>query len=270
MCTNYSPTSRDRLRAARLGVAHLPPRDWPPEAFPGYEAPIVVRSESEDASADADGDAALAAADATRCLLARFGLVPRWSRDAAHARELSRHTVNARNETTSVKPSYRTPWRERRWALVPMDDFFEPCWETGHAVRWRLASADGSVLTAAALWEGWTDPASGEIVNSFSLLTVNADGHPLMGRMHRPGEEKRMPVLIAPADRNAWLNASDADARLLMRAMPAGQLVAAPAPRAASPRAARKPAAAAAEPGAAPAPHEPPAPPAPGTNLDLF
>ena len=233
MCTNYAPTARDRLRAAGLGVAHLPPRDWPPEAFPGYEAPIVVR-----------GDAAMAdaAAEATRCLLARFGLVPRWSRDAAHARELSRHTVNARNETATVKPSYRAPWRERRWALVPMAHFFEPCWETGHAVRWRLTGADGQMLTAAALWEGWADPATGESVHSFSLLTVNADAHPLMQRMHRPGEEKRMPVLIAPAQREAWLHASDLEARALMRAAPADALVGEPAPR----------------------------PPAQGVNLDLF
>lgn len=262
MCTNYSPTARDRLRAAKLGVAHLPPRDWPPEAYPGYEAPIVVRGDGGEAMAD--GDTASAALDATRCLLARFGLVPRWSRDAAHARELSRHTVNARNETAAVKPSYRTPWRERRWALVPMDDFFEPCWETGDAVRWRFASADGEMLTAAALWEGWTDPASGEMVTSFSLLTVNADGHPLMSRMHRPGEEKRMPVLIAPPDRQAWLRVSDADARLLMRALPADLLVGTPAPRPVAPRSPRKAAGKIADTTATPAP------PAPGANLDLF
>jgi putative SOS response-associated peptidase YedK len=32
----------------------------------------------------------------------------------------------------------------------------------------------------ASIWDTWTDPASGELVTSFSMLTVNADEHPLM------------------------------------------------------------------------------------------
>ena len=177
-CTNYTPTSRDRLRAAKLGVDHLPETEWPPEVYPGYEAPILVRG-------GAPGQHDLA----PRCVLARFGLVPRWCRDAAHAHELARHTTNARSETASVKPSFRAPWRERRWALAPMESFFEPCWESGRAVRWRIAVAQADLFAAAGLWERWTDPASGEITTSFTLLTVNADGHAVMGRMHRPGDE---------------------------------------------------------------------------------
>jgi putative SOS response-associated peptidase YedK len=229
MCTNYTPSSRDRLRAAQLGVAHLPPADWPPEVYPGYEAPIVIRG-----GAPGQHDVA------PRCLLARFGLVPRWSRDAAHAKELSRHTTNARSETAAVKPSFRSPWRERHWALAPMENFFEPCWETGHAVRWRIARADGDLFAAAGLWERWTDPASGEITASFTLLTVNADGHPLMARMHRPGDEKRMPVLLAPGDFDDWLHATDEQAHAMVRGMSAAALTGEPAPRPPPPRALRR------------------------------
>lgn len=224
MCTNYTPSARDRLRAARLGVDHLPPPDWPAEVFPGFEAPIVVR-------AGAAGDTARG----VRCDLARFGLVPHWAADAAKARALSRHTLNARSETAALKPSFRGAWHQRHFALVPMEAFFEPCWEDaaahgGRSVRWRMTAADGELLTAAGLWDRWTDPASGEIVTSFTLLTVNADGHAVMGRMHRPGDEKRMPVFIPPADRSAWLHASADDAHHWMRALPAAQLSAAPAP----------------------------------------
>jgi putative SOS response-associated peptidase YedK len=222
MCTNYTPSSRDRLRATRLGVAHLPEADWPREVYPGYEAPILVRG-------GAPGQHDLA----PRCLLARFGLVPRWSRDAAHAKELSRHTTNARSETASVKPSFRSPWRERHWALAPMENFFEPCWETGRAVRWRMDRVDGNLFAAAGLLERWLDPASGEII---TLLTVNADAHPLMARMHRPGDEKRMPVLLTPGDFEAWLHATDEQAHALVRSMPAVPLVGQPAPRELPPR----------------------------------
>ncbi len=225
MCTNYTPTARDRLMATRLGVLHLPETDWPSETFPGYEAPIVVAGQ-----AWGGGD------NAPQCVLARFGLVPRWSRDAANAKEMSRGTYNARSETASAKPSFRGPWSERRWALAPMDHFFEPCWEDAahngnRAVRWRIAAADAAPFAVAGLWERWTDRASGEIVASFTLLTVNADGHPLMGRMHRPGDEKRMPVIIAPGDYEGWLQASPESAMGFMRAWPASALSGAPAPR---------------------------------------
>ena len=230
MCTNYTPTSRDRLRAAKLGVDHLPETEWPPEVYPGYEAPILVRG-------GAPGQHDLA----PRCVLARFGLVPRWCRDAAHAHELARHTTNARSETASVKPSFRAPWRERRWALAPMESFFEPCWESGRAVRWRIAVAQADLFAAAGLWERWTDPVNGELTTSFTLLTVNADGHPLMGRLHRPGDEKRMPVLLMPDAFEAWLHATPDGAHALVRQRPAMTLTAEAAPRPAVPRAPRRP-----------------------------
>ena len=227
MCTNYTPTARVRLKAMQLGVEHLPVSEWPPEIFPGYEAPIIV------------GDGLAGA----RCLLARFGLVPRWSKDARHATEISRGTYNACSETVAIKPSYRGPWRESRFALAPMENFYEPCWETGQAVRWAVSRADGNPFAVAALWEQWTDPASGEIVHSFSLLTVNADGHPVMGRLHRPGDEKRMPVIVDPAHYGDWLHAQPEDAMAWMQATPAEVLQGSAAPRPAIRKLKPKPAA---------------------------
>lgn len=220
MCTNYTPTARDRLKTARLGVAHLPPENWPPETFPGYEAPIVVR-----------GGISGNRGDAPRCMLARLGLVPRWSRDLAQAKAMARRTYNARCEAVDSKPSYRGPWRERHWALVPMENFFQPCWETGRAVRWRITRADGEPFAVAGLWEHWTDPASGEILTSFALLTVNADSNPLMSRMHRPGDEKRMPLMIPSAGYDTWLHATPEEAQAMMRMPPAQELVGEPAPK---------------------------------------
>jgi putative SOS response-associated peptidase YedK len=40
----------------------------------------------------------------------------------------------------------------------------------------------------ACLWDRWTDPASGELVISFSMLTVNANEHLLMKQFHNPGD----------------------------------------------------------------------------------
>jgi putative SOS response-associated peptidase YedK len=192
MCTNYTPaTPHHLLPMTELGPVSWPSETWPQETYPGYLAPILT--------AAGDGEKGLQAR------LARFGLIPRWCRDAAHAATVGRGTYNARCETVAEKPSFRSAWRERRFALVPMLNYFEPCWETGRAVRWRIAREDALPMLAAALHERWTDPESGETVQSFSLLTANADNHPLLNRMHRPGDEKRQLRLVAPDLGPDWL-----------------------------------------------------------------
>ena len=56
------------------------------------------------------------------------------------------------------------------------------------AVRWKIELASGDLFGIASLWDRWTDPASGELVVSFSMLTVNADVHPVYTKFRtRPG-----------------------------------------------------------------------------------
>ena len=56
----------------------------------------------------------------------------------------------------------------------------------------------------AGIYREWTSPA-GEKHFTFSMITVNADDHPVMSRFHAPGDEKRMVVILDPADYGAWL-----------------------------------------------------------------
>jgi putative SOS response-associated peptidase YedK len=100
----------------------------------------------------------------------------------------------------------------------------------GRPTRWRIARSDGQPFAVAGLWDRWTDPATGNVLGSFTLLTVNADGHAVMGCMHRLGEEKRMPVIVPPGRYADWLQASPQQAVELMRAAPAEELVAQAAP----------------------------------------
>lgn len=149
MCTNYTPTRNQKWVAQHLGV-DLPNEPYPAEAFPGYATPIALSSHQGQ----------------TQCRLGRFGLVPRWAKDAT----LGRKTYNARTETVAEKPSYRSAWRKQQFAIALLDDFFEPNWETGKAVRWRIKRADGEPMGVASLWDQWTDPGSGEIVTSFTMI----------------------------------------------------------------------------------------------------
>lgn len=60
------------------------------------------------------------------------------------------------------------------------------------------------------------------------MLTLNADLHPLMNRMHKPDpklgpdqQDKRSVVLIEMDDVDAWLNGSQEAAAALVRLAPA-------------------------------------------------
>lgn len=207
MCAVYTPTVRQDWVRSRFGVA------WPAaasEVYPGHQGAIVVRSQR-------DGRTAAG--------LATFGLIPPWARDT----KIARHTYNARLETVEQKPSYRDAWRDAHWAIVLADAFFEPCYETGKAVRWRFHVVGDSPMGIAGLWQRWRDPQTGAVMASFTMLTINADAHPLLSRMHKPDDEKRTPVVLAPEHFDAWLNARPDSARqyLQLQEMPA--LSAAPA-----------------------------------------
>ena len=188
MCTNFSPTRQTEWAAQALGVTW--PQGLPEEVFPGQLAPIVLRSHRQERHAAG---------------LARFGLIPTWAKDLGQGR----HTYNARSETAAAKPSFRHAWQARQYALLVVDRFSEPCYETGRAVRWSIAADNnGTPLGLACLWERWVEPETQQIVASFAMLTVNADAHPVLNRFHKPGEEKRSPVLLPLDQWQHWLSAT--------------------------------------------------------------
>lgn len=203
------PTKHSQWVKEKLGVDL--PSGYPDESYPGFAAPVVIKSHQTDRVA---------------CGLARFGLIPSWAKDD----KISRHTYNARSETVAEKPSYRTAWRQRQFGLVPCDNFYEPNYESGRAVRWKIERADHEPFAIACLWDRRTEPESGQLVVSFSMLTVNADEHPVMNRFHKPGDEKRTPVIIAPELHQRWLSATVEEAQALMtwKHMPALMACAAP------------------------------------------
>jgi len=76
----------------------------------------------------------------------------------------------------------------------------------------------------AGLWERWHDPATGQVLHSYTMLTVNADDHAFMRNYHKPGDEKRMVVILPQGLYNDWLDAPAHDSAEFMRQYPADRL----------------------------------------------
>lgn len=212
MCSHYEAV-RERKRLEKQFRTAPPAELGRYDVWPGYGACFIRRHEHADV-----GDEAVPPREA---LVGLFGLVPHWSRDT----KIAHHTYNARSETVAEKPSFRDAWRHARHCIIPAEAFYEPDWRSGRAVPTRISRADGEPMGIAGLWGSWTAP-DGTRVHSYTMLTINADEHALMKQFHKPGEEKRM-VVILPEDRyDDWLAASVADSVDFLRPYPAAAMTA--------------------------------------------
>ena len=202
MCSVFKPTKQSAWVQEHFGV-NLP-ATVAADVYPGHAAPIIVKSHR-------DGRVAVG--------MARFGLIPARSKDD----KIGRHTYNARTETVAEKPSFRSAWRNRHFAIVLADGFYEPSYETGRAVRWEIKRAGAEPMGIAGIWDKWTHPVTGEVIVSFTMLTINAAAHPVMRKFHRPEDEKRTPMVLDEQYFQDWLSATPLNATSFLRldAMPA-------------------------------------------------
>lgn len=122
----------------------------------------------------------------------RWGLVPRWAKDARGAARM----INARAETVAEKPAFRDAFRQRR-CLVAADGFYE--WQVKDKAKqpFAIAMADGAPMSLAGLWEGWR-ASDGSVLRSFTIITTEAT--PRLAPLH-----DRMPVILPPQAWDAWL-----------------------------------------------------------------
>ena len=134
--------------------------------------------------------------------LARWGLVPFWSKDI----NVGFANINAKAEGIENRPAFREAFQRRR-CLVPVDNFYE--WKKTGAGKqpYAVALADRGLMALAGLWENWRSPA-GEWIRSFAVVTCPPNE--LCAELH-----DRMPVVLGPETWPAWLGEEPADARQL-------------------------------------------------------
>ena len=117
----------------------------------------------------------------------------------------------------------RNAWARGKRFIIPAASFDEPNLETGKNVWWRFRRADGAPWGLAGLWDTWTDLETGQVWDSYTMLTMNADEHPLMSRMHKPDpklpadqQDKRSVIPLAGHDFDRWLTCTVEEARAML------------------------------------------------------
>jgi putative SOS response-associated peptidase YedK len=132
--------------------------------------------------------------------LLRWGLVPFYSKDDKAAFK----TTNARAETVATLPAFREAFRKRH-CIVPADWFYE--WqgldpERKKTQAWAIARKDRKLFGMAGLWESWTNHATREPLETFTIITT--EPNEVMQPIHT-----RMPVILRPEDYARWLETPD-------------------------------------------------------------
>lgn len=187
MCANYVPVTRRERLLTYFGVER--DRDAAPvDTFPVNMAPFIRLAQDGSGFERVVGDGL-------------FGLLPHFATEVGYGRR----TYNARSETVHLLPSFRDAWRKGQRCIIPAEAIYEPNYETGSAVRWAIYQEGYVPFGIAGIYTEWLDPKTFTKVYSFAMLTVNADDHPFMKRFHKPEDEKRMVVILRPADYADWL-----------------------------------------------------------------
>ena len=198
MCSRYSLTSPPEAVRSYFGYRNA--EDFPPRYNIAPSQPVGIVS--------------LSAKGQRELVLVRWGLVPQWVKDPGAFSTL----INARSETAAEKPSFRAALRHRR-CLVPTDGFYEWTGAKGakipHLIRLsdevRARSSSGSLFAMAGLYEHWLG-ADGSEFSSMAILTTAANR--TVATLH-----ERMPVILASADFDAWLDCRPGSAEGIMDLM---------------------------------------------------
>jgi putative SOS response-associated peptidase YedK len=196
MCGRF--TLRSRLNVVIRELDLFSDLDGPPRynVAPTQTVPIV--------RPDAERRRTLAAV--------RWGLVPSWAKEVKGA-----GFINARAETVATKPAFRSAFKKRR-CLVLADGYYE--WQAVGKQKqpYFIRRRDDRPFGFAGLWE-CRHGEDGTDLESCAVITTTANER-------TRSVHDRMPVILDPAEWDAWL-ASDAtpnDLEALLRPYPSEAL----------------------------------------------
>ncbi len=136
----------------------------------------------------------------------KWGLVPSWSKDASTSKGL----INARAETLTEKPSFREAFKSHR-CIIPASGFYE--WQKkgiGAKQPFYFYLKEKDVFGFAGLWEEWLDKQTGELLETCTIITTEAND--VLKPVH-----DRMPVILKAENYDEWLDAKEKNTEKLQK-----------------------------------------------------
>jgi putative SOS response-associated peptidase YedK len=132
----------------------------------------------------------------------RWGLIPSWAKDES----IGSRMINARAESLAEKPSFKRLLHSKR-CLIVADGFYEWKQENGSKTPMYITMKDDEPFAFAGLWDTWKNP-DGEELRTCTIITTEPNA--LVAPIHN-----RMPAILLPDAREAWLDPSIKDDELL-------------------------------------------------------
>ena len=128
----------------------------------------------------------------------RWGLIPSWAKEA----KIGFTMFNARAESISEKPTFKTAFRRRR-CLVPANGFFEWKKENKKSIPFYYSLKDQPIFSFAGIYDEWMDPNGSEL-ESYTIITTTPND--LIKKVH-----DRMPVILSINSEKKWLDFKSAE-----------------------------------------------------------
>lgn len=178
MCGRYSQQQSAEIIAQAFQVDNVPPLEPRYNIAPTQSVATILQT-----------------AENRQFKLLHWGLIPNWAKD----KKISSRLINARAETVTEKPSFRSAFRRRR-CLILADGFYE--WQQQEAKQkqpFYFRMSDQSPFAFAGLWEHWKAQETGETIESCTIITT--EPNELMKSVHN-----RMPVILEPKNYDLWLD----------------------------------------------------------------
>ncbi|WP_286883448.1 MULTISPECIES: SOS response-associated peptidase [Sphingobacterium] len=135
---------------------------------------------------------------------ARWKLIPFWVKTEDDAAKYA-NTLNAESESIFEKASYKHSILKTR-GLLYVNGFYEPHKVLGQkeTENYYIYTPTKEIFTIGVVYANFKDYETNNVYPTFSVITTAAN--PLLEEIHN--EKKRMPLIIPPDRRDAWLNAS--------------------------------------------------------------
>lgn len=154
-------------------------------------------------------------------VMLHWGLIPGWAEaDASKA-----CAVNASAQMVAHSAVTRDAWEHGRRCIVPMFGFYtwQLTWDR-YRQPFFVRLVNRTVFGVAALWDRTVPDQGDDVIESCALITVPPN--PLLAELQ--DEMTEMPAILQRKDYRTWLTASPADAKSVLQAYPADQMVAHP------------------------------------------